>query len=48
MTLYFLQSSSLVVCEVEKSLKAKLKKFRFRNEPSNAAILSKYLAVSIS
>ncbi|RVE64958.1 hypothetical protein OJAV_G00131340 [Oryzias javanicus] len=34
-------SSSLVVCEVEESLKEKLKKFRFRKETNNAAILMK-------
>uniref|UniRef100_A0A8C2GY58 Glia maturation factor gamma n=1 Tax=Cyprinus carpio TaxID=7962 RepID=A0A8C2GY58_CYPCA len=33
-------SSSLVVCEVDGSLQEKLKKFRFRKETSNAAILS--------
>ncbi|TNN73211.1 Glia maturation factor gamma [Liparis tanakae] len=33
-------SSSLVVCEVDESLKAKLKKFRFRKETNNAAILN--------
>uniref|UniRef100_A0A3Q1FHQ0 Glia maturation factor n=1 Tax=Acanthochromis polyacanthus TaxID=80966 RepID=A0A3Q1FHQ0_9TELE len=38
---YFLQSSSLVVCEVDESLKEKLKKFRFRKETNNAAILMK-------
>uniref|UniRef100_A0A4W5QZ41 Glia maturation factor n=1 Tax=Hucho hucho TaxID=62062 RepID=A0A4W5QZ41_9TELE len=34
-------SSSLVVCEVDESLKEKLKKFRFRKETNNAAILMK-------
>ncbi|XP_051520976.1 glia maturation factor gamma-like [Myxocyprinus asiaticus] len=34
-------SSSLVVCEVDASLQEKLKKFRFRKETSNAAILIK-------
>ncbi|KAJ7995545.1 hypothetical protein DPEC_G00245700 [Dallia pectoralis] len=34
-------SSSLVVCEVDESLKEKLKKFRFRKETTNAAILMK-------
>ncbi|XP_076591638.1 glia maturation factor gamma [Chaetodon auriga] len=34
-------SSSLVVCEMDESLKAKLKKFRFRKETNNAAILIK-------
>ncbi|KAL7825382.1 hypothetical protein AOLI_G00325890 [Acnodon oligacanthus] len=34
-------SSSLVVCEVDPSLKEKLKKFRFRKETTNAAILMK-------
>ncbi|MED6243815.1 hypothetical protein ATANTOWER_027433 [Ataeniobius toweri] len=34
-------SSSLVVCEVDDSLKEKLKKFRFRKETNNAAILMK-------
>jgi len=38
----FHQSSSLVVCEVDASLQEKLKKFRFRKETSNAAILSKF------
>ncbi|CAG6001317.1 unnamed protein product [Menidia menidia] len=38
---YFLQSSSLVVCEVDESLKEKLRKFRFRKETNNAAILMK-------
>ncbi|KAG9342050.1 hypothetical protein JZ751_017046 [Albula glossodonta] len=35
-------SDSLVVCEVDESLKEKLKKFRFRKETNNAAILSEY------
>ncbi|MCJ8739820.1 hypothetical protein PDJAM_G00051740 [Pangasius djambal] len=34
-------SSSLVVCEVDPSLTEKLKKFRFRKETTNAAILMK-------
>ncbi|KAL0973231.1 hypothetical protein UPYG_G00200730 [Umbra pygmaea] len=34
-------ASSLVVCEVDESLKEKLKKFRFRKETNNAAILMK-------
>ncbi|XP_034024784.1 glia maturation factor gamma [Thalassophryne amazonica] len=34
-------SSSLVVCEVDESLKDKLKKFRFRKETNNAAMLIK-------
>ncbi|KAM4627590.1 glia maturation factor gamma-like [Polymixia lowei] len=34
-------SSSLVVCEVDDSLKEKLRKFRFRKETNNAAILMK-------
>lgn len=34
-------SSSLVVCEVDVSLQEKLKKFRFRKETNNAAILIK-------
>ncbi|KAF4104520.1 hypothetical protein G5714_015507 [Onychostoma macrolepis] len=34
-------SSSLVVCEVDVSLQEKLKKFRFRKETNNAAILMK-------
>ncbi|XP_035478876.2 glia maturation factor gamma isoform X1 [Scophthalmus maximus] len=34
-------SSTLVVCEVDESLKAKLRKFRFRKETNNAAILMK-------
>jgi len=38
----FHQSSSLVVCEVDASLQEKLKKFRFRKETSNAAILSEF------
>lgn len=38
----FHQSSSLVVCEVDVSLQEKLKKFRFRKETNNAAILSKF------
>uniref|UniRef100_A0A671S3N9 Glia maturation factor gamma-like n=1 Tax=Sinocyclocheilus anshuiensis TaxID=1608454 RepID=A0A671S3N9_9TELE len=32
---------SLVVCEVDVSLQEKLKKFRFRKETNNAAILMK-------
>uniref|UniRef100_A0A8C6NIM3 Glia maturation factor n=1 Tax=Nothobranchius furzeri TaxID=105023 RepID=A0A8C6NIM3_NOTFU len=36
-----LGSSSLVVCEVDESLKEKLRKFRFRKETNNAAILMK-------
>ncbi|KAG5269459.1 hypothetical protein AALO_G00202270 [Alosa alosa] len=34
-------ADSLVVCEVDESLKEKLKKFRFRKETNNAAILMK-------
>ncbi|KAM7412914.1 hypothetical protein PAMA_020345 [Pampus argenteus] len=34
-------SSALVVCEVDQSLKDKLRKFRFRKETNNAAILMK-------
>ncbi|XP_068173422.1 glia maturation factor gamma [Antennarius striatus] len=34
-------SSSLVVCEVDESLTEKLKKFRFRKETNNAALLIK-------
>uniref|UniRef100_A0AAQ4PXY9 ADF-H domain-containing protein n=1 Tax=Gasterosteus aculeatus aculeatus TaxID=481459 RepID=A0AAQ4PXY9_GASAC len=34
-------SNALVVCEVDESLKAKLKKFRFRKETTNAAIIMK-------
>ncbi|XP_043086337.1 glia maturation factor gamma [Puntigrus tetrazona] len=34
-------SSSLVVCEVDGALQEKLKKFRFRKETNNAAILMK-------
>ncbi|XP_051790395.1 glia maturation factor gamma [Erpetoichthys calabaricus] len=34
-------SDSLVVCDVDESLKEKLKKFRFRKETNNAAILMK-------
>ncbi|XP_078517458.1 glia maturation factor gamma [Lissotriton helveticus] len=34
-------SDSLVVCEVDPELKEKLKKFRFRKETNNAAILMK-------
>ena len=30
------------MCEVDESLKEKLKKFRFRKETNNAAILSEY------
>ncbi|MBN3326018.1 GMFG factor, partial [Atractosteus spatula] len=35
------QSDSLVVCEVDEGLKEKLKKFRFRKETNNAAIIMK-------
>ncbi|XP_049432985.1 glia maturation factor gamma [Epinephelus fuscoguttatus] len=34
-------TSTLVVCEVDESLKTKLEKFRFRKETTNAAILMK-------
>ncbi|XP_076002456.1 glia maturation factor gamma [Genypterus blacodes] len=34
-------SSALVVCEVHEDLKAKLRKFRFRKETNNAAIIMK-------
>ncbi|XP_015196508.1 glia maturation factor gamma [Lepisosteus oculatus] len=34
-------SDSLVVCEVDEGLKEKLKKFRFRKETNNAAIIMK-------
>ncbi|XP_026153916.1 glia maturation factor gamma [Mastacembelus armatus] len=34
-------SDTLVVCEVDESLKDKLKKFRFRKETNNAAIIMK-------
>lgn len=40
---FFIQSSSLVVCDVDQSLKEKLKKFKFRKSTNNAAILSKCL-----
>uniref|UniRef100_A0A4W2E468 Glia maturation factor gamma n=1 Tax=Bos indicus x Bos taurus TaxID=30522 RepID=A0A4W2E468_BOBOX len=33
-------SDSLVVCEVDPELKEKLRKFRFRKETDNAAIVS--------
>ncbi|CAM4700952.1 unnamed protein product [Caretta caretta] len=36
-----LQSDSLVVCDVDPALKEKLRKFRFRKETNNAAILMK-------
>lgn len=36
-----LQSDSLVVCEVDPELKEKLRKFRFRKETDNAAIIMK-------
>ncbi|KAL7400077.1 hypothetical protein ABVT39_006208 [Epinephelus coioides] len=35
------KTSTLVVCEVDESLKTKLEKFRFRKETTNAAILMK-------
>lgn len=35
------QSDSLVVCEVDPELKEKLRKFRFRKETDNAAIIMK-------
>lgn len=38
----FLQSESLVVCDVAEDLVEKLRKFRFRKETNNAAIISKY------
>uniref|UniRef100_A0A8C0KUH4 Glia maturation factor gamma n=2 Tax=Carnivora TaxID=33554 RepID=A0A8C0KUH4_CANLU len=34
-------SDSLVVCEVDPELKEKLRKFRFRKETDNAAIIMK-------
>lgn len=37
----FLQSESLVVCDVAEDLVEKLRKFRFRKETNNAAIISK-------
>ncbi|XP_055001981.1 glia maturation factor gamma isoform X1 [Sorex araneus] len=36
-----IQSDSLVVCEVDPELKEKLRKFRFRKETDNAAIIMK-------
>lgn len=36
------QSESLVVCEVDEELVQKLKKFRFRKETNNAAIISEF------
>lgn len=36
------QSDSLVVCEVDPELKEKLRKFRFRKETDNAAIISEW------
>uniref|UniRef100_A0A674J6S6 Glia maturation factor gamma n=1 Tax=Terrapene triunguis TaxID=2587831 RepID=A0A674J6S6_9SAUR len=36
-----LQSDSLVVCDVDPALTEKLRKFRFRKETNNAAILMK-------
>lgn len=38
----FLQSESLVVCDVAEDLVEKLRKFRFRKETNNAAIISKF------
>ncbi|MBN3281508.1 GMFB factor, partial [Polyodon spathula] len=35
------QSDSLVVCDVEETLMSKLKKFRFRKETNNGAIIMK-------
>eukprot|EP00069_Balaena_mysticetus_P003032 bmy_16345T0 len=35
-------SDSLVVCEVDPELKEKLRKFRFRKETDNAAIISSW------
>ncbi|OBS78509.1 hypothetical protein A6R68_19103, partial [Neotoma lepida] len=35
------ESDSLVVCEVDPELKEKLRKFRFRKETDNAAIIMK-------
>ncbi|RLV98289.1 hypothetical protein DV515_00010924 [Chloebia gouldiae] len=37
----FLQSESLVVCDVAEDLVEKLRKFRFRKETNNAAIIMK-------
>lgn len=42
-----LQSGSLAVCDVDESLKEKLKKFRFRKETTNGAIISKCQIVII-
>lgn len=41
--LFPLQSDSLVVCDVDPELKEKLKRFRFRKETNNAAIMSESL-----
>ncbi|POI23216.1 hypothetical protein CIB84_013035, partial [Bambusicola thoracicus] len=38
---FFLQSESLVVCDVAEDLVEKLRKFRFRKETNNAAIIMK-------
>ena len=40
------QSDSLVVCEVDPELQEKLRKFRFRKETDNAAIISECLLPS--
>uniref|UniRef100_A0A8C7ASZ2 Glia maturation factor gamma n=1 Tax=Neovison vison TaxID=452646 RepID=A0A8C7ASZ2_NEOVI len=36
------QSDSLVVCEVDPELKEKLRKFRFRKETDNAAMIKHF------
>ncbi|KAM9035319.1 glia maturation factor gamma isoform 1-T1 [Sarcophilus harrisii] len=38
---FWMQADSLVVCEVDPELKEKLRRFRFRKETTNAAIIMK-------
>uniref|UniRef100_A0A2K6L1Z8 Glia maturation factor n=1 Tax=Rhinopithecus bieti TaxID=61621 RepID=A0A2K6L1Z8_RHIBE len=42
------KSESLVVCDVAEDLVEKLRKFRFRKETNNAAIISKLKVIGIS
>lgn len=43
---FFFQSESLVVCDVAEDLVEKLRKFRFRKETNNAAIISKLKVIA--
>jgi hypothetical protein len=43
MALFFFQSHHVKVCDIDDDVKEALKKFRFRKNDKNAALISKFL-----